>query len=52
MPVYFATQDKTGGVSMNEKAKMYTPYDWIKNAENRAKLWTWNENMAKDTLKK
>jgi len=46
MPIYFATQDKTGGVSMNEKAKLYPNYSWIKNAENRAKLWTWNEKTA------
>jgi len=51
LPIYYATQGKEGGVSMNENAKLYTPYEWIKNPENRAKLWAWNENLEKQHSK-
>jgi len=45
LPVFVATQMKTGGLRISEKAKEYPTYAWIENKENREKLFQWCEQQ-------
>jgi len=53
MPVYVATHpsELRGGVRLTEFMKEYSEYDWIKDNDNRLKLFDWCEQQQLKILK-